>query len=466
MHRRLSCWGPALALVCMGVWSGLWTAGCAAPVEDASPRSEALGARPGGPHAGWRHALTRDEAAGVTRTVIAGDIVEYAAELRVGPGEYDRIGIHRVVRERAPWRPIRARDGVMFVHGSASNFRSAAAPGLFAPDLFEDDFGLAPHLASQGIDVWGIDLRWTFVPLEETDFSDMQGWTLGSHVEDLRRATAIARIVRAATGSGRGRLFFSGHSLGADIVYAYANAETQRPRWRRDVRGLIPIDIIYKLTSPETQGLRDDAANRYAANRALYDAGTYEFGLGAQLAPLIGAGLSAPSDPSPLAPGWTNLQAATAVFTNTYLFYAPLPAYTPHYHFSAGVFDPSTGAPVGCQHVDALDMLQVAQRFPPYQALIEAVEIDALISGAVDVPYDDHLHEITVPVLHVGAAGGFGAAGAETLSLLGSTDTTAHIVQLQPPGAEVIDYGHVDLLWAADSEALVWQPIADWIATR
>ena len=133
MRRQLSCLGAALALA----WSGLWGAGCAAPVEDASPRGEALGARPGGPHAGWGHALPRDEAAGVTRTVIAGDIVEYATELRVGPGEYDRIGIHRVVRERAPWRPIRARDGVMFVHGSASTFRSAAAPGLFAPDLFE-----------------------------------------------------------------------------------------------------------------------------------------------------------------------------------------------------------------------------------------------------------------------------------------------------------------------------------------
>ena len=454
-HRLVSCIGVVLGLA-LG-------AACASPTEDVAASGAELGPPPGRHLLGWSQALTDDEVAGVTRTVIAGDIVEYAAEIRVGPGEYDRVGIHRVVRERAPWRPIRARDGVMFVHGSASTFRSAAAPGLAAPTIFEDDFGLAPFLASNDIDVWGIDLRWTFVPLEETDFDDMQGWTIGSHVDDLRLVTSIARLVRAATGSGYGPMFFSGHSLGADVIYAYANAETQLPPGLRDVRGLIPVDMIFKLTSPETQFLRDEAAIRYGANGSLYDSGVYVFGLGPQLAPLIGAGLNAPNDPSPFVPGWTNLQAATAVFTNTYLFYAPLPAYTPFYHFSAGTFDPLTGAPTGCQFVDATDMLQLSQLFPPYQALIEAVEVDALISDTVDLPYDDHLGEITVPALHVGAAGGFGAYGAEALSLLGSSDTSELIVRLQPEGAELVDYGHTDLLWAADSEALWWQPMLDWI---
>jgi pimeloyl-ACP methyl ester carboxylesterase len=442
-----------------GILVLLLAAGCAASIDDVGSSESPVSGASAAHRPGW----SEDDLLGVTRTVIAGDIVEYRAELQVGPGEHDRVGIHRVIRERSPWDPIAARDGVMFVHGSASTFRSATAPALVAPANFPPGFGLAPFLASQGIDVWGIDLRWTFVPLEQTDFEMMRTWNLASHVEDLRVVTEVARRVRRRTGSGDGRLFFAGHSLGGDIVYAYANAETQRPPGHRDVRGLIPIDIVYKLVSPETEFLREQAALRHQAFRAQYDAGQYAFALGAQLLPVIELGLTAPDDLSPVVPGFTNFQTATAIFAMTHLFYAPLPAYTPAYHFNAGVFDPVTGAPTGLEGVDAIDMLELALTYPPYQSMIEGVEIDALISDAVDVPYDDHLSEITVPVLHVGAAGGFGAYGAETLSLLGSSDTSSHIVQGLPAGAEAFDYGHADLLWASDAELLVWQPILEWI---
>lgn len=449
-----------------GVIILLVAAGCAASAEDIASSEAAVGAGSSAYRPGWTQALSEGELLDITRTVIVDDIVEYRAEIRVGPGEHDRVGIHRVIRERAPWDPIAAPDGFMFVHGSASTFRSATAPGLVAPADFDSGFGLAPFLASHGIDVWGIDLRWTFVPLEQTDFEMMRDWNLASHVEDLRVVTEIARRVRAMTGSGAGRLFFSGHSLGGDVIYAYANADTQRPPGQRDVRGLVPIDIVYKLVSPETAFLRDQAALRHGAFRAQYDAGQYAFALGAQLLPLIELGLTAPDGASPVVPGFTNFQAATAIFSLTHLFYAPLPAYTPAYHFNSGTFDPATGAPTGLARVDAVDALEFALTYPPYQAMIEGVEIDALISDAVDVPYDDHLSEITVPVLHVGAAGGFGVHGVETLSLLGSSDTSSHIVQLLPAGAEAFDYGHVDLLWANDAEALVWQPILDWIVAH
>jgi hypothetical protein len=453
-----------------GVWIGLsilWIgAGCVASTEEVGASESELSAPADGRRAGWRAAGRPGALSGVTRTVIDGDVVEYRAELRVGPGAHDRVGIHRVVRERAPWRPIAAPDALMFVHGSASTFRTAAAPGLASPGRFDAGFGLAPFLAARGVDVWGIDLRWSLVPAGETDFGFMRRWNLASHVEDLRAVTRIARLVRARTGSGPGRLFFAGHSLGADVVYAYANAETQRPPGRRDVRGLVPMDIIYRLVSPETAFLREQAAIRHAAFRAQYDAGGYELGLGRQLIPLFQLGVDAPAAPSPVVPGLTNLETATAVFSQSYLFYAPLPAYTPFYHFAAGTFDPDTGAPTGLRYVEVPDLLALALTFPPYQPTLEAVEIDALVSGAVDVPYDDHLAEITVPVLYVGAAGGFGVYGAETLSLLGSTDTSAHIVRRRAPGAEALDHGHTDLLWADDADALVWQPILDWMRAR
>ncbi len=404
-------------------------------------------------------------ASSLTRTPLVDDVVEYQARIRVGPGEHDWVGLHRVVREASPWDPVETPDAILLVHGSASNFRTAFAPALADGELFAPEHGLAPHLAQGDIDVWGIDLRWTFVPAETTDFSDLAGWNFASHLEDMRKVATIARLVRWLDGSGYDRLFIGGHSLGGDLTYAYANADSQRPIWWQDVRGIVPIEINYKLTSPESQTLKDEAALRYQTYRALYDSGEYALSLAAQLQPLIALGLTAPDDPSPVVPGFTNLEAATSVFSLTHMFYAPLPAYTPAYHFLAGTFDEQTGAPTGYQFIDRSVALEMAAHFPPYQPLIEAVEVDALISDAVNVPYDDHLDEITVPVLYVGTAGGFGAAGLETLELLGSTDQSSLIVQLYPEGSEAVDFGHVDMLWAESAPELVWTPIGEWIRT-
>ncbi|CAD7782394.1 hypothetical protein DMNBHIDG_03069 [Candidatus Methanoperedenaceae archaeon GB37] len=64
------------------------------------------------------------------------------------------------------------------------------------------------------------------------------------------------------------------------------------------------------------------------------------------------------------------------------------------------------------------------------------------MSDEVEVPYDDYLSEINIPVFYVGAAGGFGEYGIYTVTLLGSTDKKTLIVQLYPPEAVALDYGH------------------------
>jgi hypothetical protein len=402
------------------------------------------------------------DAPAITRTPLYGGLVEYSAVLPVGPGEHDRIGIHRVVREASPWHPIAAPRGIVLVHGSTATFRFEFLPGLVAPSFPLRD-GLAPALAEAGIDVWGIDMRWSLVAPGVTSFDFMRSWDIAMEVRDVRVVTAIARTVRGLTGSGFGPLFYSGHSLGADVVYAYASDDATRPPALRDVRGLVPIDIIFKLTSPETRFLRDQAALRYQTYKQLYDSGVYGFDLAAQLLPAVALGINAPNDPSAIFPGFTNLQAATAIFSLSYLIYAPLPAYTPFYHFNSGTFDPVSGAPTGFQFIDQIPTLQFMLSSPPYQSLLEGVELDALISNAVDVPYDDHLAQVTAPIFYVGAAGGFGDFGLETLSLLGSTDKTSKIVRLLPPGNEVFDVGHIDIVSSRISRAEVWEPIRDWI---
>ena len=102
---------------------------------------------------------------------------------------------------------------------------------------------------------------------------------------------------------------------------------------------------------------------------------------------------------------------------------------------------------------------------PSFQSLGDTIDGEALWCGD-DTPYDDHLEEITIPVFYVGAAGGFGKYGVYTTTLLGSydkDDVDTLIVELYPPGAAALDYGHFDLLFADNAESLVWKPIYKWI---
>jgi hypothetical protein len=61
-----------------------------------------------------------------------------------------------------------------------------------------------------------------------------------------------------------------GHSRGAALAYAYANEETQVLEWNRDLRGIIPVDMVYKFDPAETE-LIEDACYRYSIYKTLVD---------------------------------------------------------------------------------------------------------------------------------------------------------------------------------------------------
>jgi hypothetical protein len=84
----------------------------------------------------------------------------------------------------------------------------------------------------------------------------------------------------------------------------------------------------------------------------------------------------------------------------------------------------------------------------------------------VVAPFDDHLAEVTLPILYVGAAGGWGERAYYAVNLTGSTDITKSIVQLHPDSEPELDFGHADLFTATNAETLVWQPILNWLVTH
>jgi hypothetical protein len=396
------------------------------------------------------------------RRDLGGGLAEYTFVLRLGAGPYDAIGLHRVVREEAPFRPVHTARALLMTHGDIWGFDAAF--------LTDPAHSLPTYLAKNGVDVWGIDLRWVRVPATATDFTFMKDWGIERDAKDVSVALAVARGVRLLTGDGFDRLTLLGWSRGGIIGYATLNDETRLPSLLRNAGGFIPVDIYLKTND---EGLRQNACRRFAAEQAALDAGQYQHDN--RVVQLIGSlATTAPAGASPVFPGLTNYQAALLSGEATFLFFPADQQPVPAYHFTGGTFAAApapSGLPVptGLLYSPEPTWLRQLLGASPFQAERELADSDAAICGtptAPNVPFDDHLAQITVPVLYVGAGGGFGQYGVYTTTLLGSRDVTTHIVHRTPDSARLADYGHADLFLGRDAQTLVWKPILDWLRTH
>lgn len=376
----------------------------------------------------------------------------------MGDGPYDEIGIHRVVRETAPFVPAVTEKALFLAPGDIWNFRAAFLTGSHPLPVF---------LAENGVDVWGIDYRWTFVPPGTADTSFMQNWGIEQDAADLGHAIAVARFARTMSGSGHGTLFLLGWSRGGQIGYAYLDAETQLPPGHRNVRGFIPVDIYLKTDVPQ---LKAFACQREQNTEAAIAAGGYANAVGGLVSVLGTLAIADPNGSSilngpPFNLGdYTNREAGLLVGEATFALLGGLePA--PFYHFTGGVFGP-TGKPAGLLYSNELDLFTFEQAASPFQPNRELADADASTCEATNVTFDDHLADITVPVFYIGAGGGFGEFGIYTTTLLGSTDVTSLVIHKTPPEQRLFDYGHADLFVANDAETLVWQPMLDWLTAH
>jgi hypothetical protein len=391
----------------------------------------------------------------VEREQVDGDIYHYSFLLQVGNTPNARFRVHRIVREEAPWRARPTAGAIMLLHGDFATFPTNFAPSLRSAAV-EPDHGLGVYLAQRGIDVWGLDRRWTTTPKDGADFSDFADMGVVQAVSDTGRALDFARSFRAMTGAGRDRMMLGGFSSGAQITYLYAAEETQKPSGQRHVKGIVPIDI-YGTLAPEDEDFRQLACDSAAQGRDLVAQGWVDSDNSAFFQPLGELAASAPADPSPFFGGYTNREVMLLFVTQTYLLYAP----KPEYHLVSGVF--ANGEPTGLRYVSEALVNDWLMNSPPHQSYVESVERDALWCGEGPLPLADHLADITVPVYYLGAAGGFGDHGLHTTTLVSSTDVTTHVVRRLPVESEPEDFGHGDLLYADDAPSLAWEPLADWL---
>lgn len=393
-----------------------------------------------------------------TRRQLTGDVFEYSTRVRVGPGPLEVIGLHRVVRELAPFVPRPTERAVLMAHGDAWGFDGAFLSALASPAA-PDSRSLPVFLARNGIDVWGIDFRWTQVPEATTDFSALAGWGIETDARDLGIALGVARTARTLGGSGLDKIHLLAWSRGGQIGYAYLNAESQLPRRLRQVRGYVPVDTFFKS---DVDSVREAACLRLAGQQQLFDTGAYQAATGLLFRTIGQLAETAPGGSSPVVPGLTNRQAGLVTGALTFTFFPPGQEFVPVYHFNAGTFDAS-GLPTTLTYTEApywFDFLQGTAPYEPTRLLLDA---EKTVCDEEDVRWDDHLADIRVPVLYLGAGGGVGEFGTYTTTLLGSSDVTVRIVDFEPAASRLEDFGHVDLFTARDAESLAWRPLLRWL---
>ena len=302
------------------------------------------------------------------------------------------------------------------------------------------------------------------MPASVTDLAFMKDWGVEQDARDLGTAIGVARFTRAITGSGFGKVVLLGWSRGGIISYAYLGSESQLPAGLRQVSGFIPADIYLKTDVPQFQAF---ACQREQQENDAIAGGAYATTVGGLVSAIGSLAVADPNGASFLngppfnLPGFTNRQAGLLVGEATFGLQGGLePA--PFYHMTGGTFD-AEGKPAGLLYANDADLFALEVAASPVQPNRELADSDASICGQNDVAFDDHLGDITVPVLYVGAGGGFGELGVYTTTLLGSSDVTTHIVSKVPSAARILDFGHADLFLANDADVLVWQPILDWV---
>ena len=393
----------------------------------------------------------------ITREELPNNIAHYEFQVRVGNGQFDVVKIHRVVRENKPYQPARAQGSVFMLHGASLNFNAIFLRA--GTDNMSAQTSAAIFMASNGIDVWGMDFAWTLVPLETTDFTFMKDWGIVRDVDHTLAAMSVARLIRGLTGQGFGRMNLLGYSYGVGVAYAAAGRETQQHPILQGVKGIVAVDQVMKYSSADETS-RQSVCKAAAAIKKQMDEGVYQNNGGVVFGRFGNLATTAPGETSPLVPGLTNYQAALFVGTNTFLTGNP-PA--PFWHFVGGQF--TEKAPTGLRYSDPTRWIYLLKSLPPYQPQLTGYESRLCICNEVDVAFDDHLGKISVPILYIGAGGAFGTMGDHSSGLTRSNDITNYTVTITE-NDRLIDFGHGDLFIANEAGDRVWKKLYQWLISH
>ncbi|MEE8043365.1 MAG: alpha/beta hydrolase [Pseudomonadales bacterium] len=142
----------------------------------------------------------------------------------------DRIQVHRYRGSGA------ARAALLYLPGMHMN---GYLPGRRGEVIYADPteaHNLWLFLARHGVEVFTLDYRSHFVPVEPADHAFMREWTLERYVDDAKEALSLVR-----GESERAQVFVAGFSMGVTLAYGVVNITS-----KEELAGLIVLDGSFK----------------------------------------------------------------------------------------------------------------------------------------------------------------------------------------------------------------------------
>jgi len=402
----------------------------------------------------------------MSREHVVGNIAHYQFEVRLGEGEFDVVRIHRVVKENRPYRPRRTKGEVFMVHGDRQNFDDIFYTAG-AVNNISSQTSSSVYLASKGIDVWGIDLAWTLVPIETSDFAFMKNWGVEKDTEHIMASMSLVRLIRGLTGQGFGKLNLLGFCYGAAPVYDAAGKETQKPAFLRNIKGIVAADLAMKY-APDADEFRKVACSKAQAALDSINLGKYQNDTGVGSIAIGNLALSAPNDPTPI-PNFqplelTNYQVPIFLGANTYFLGG---SDAPFFHFAAGNGEAPLEIATDLAYINTDRWANLFSSLAPYQPYRVSYDVFSCLCNEEEVSIDDYLEQIDVPIYYLGAGGAWGTYGEYTVShKTASADITLNtITLLKNPCLEdrYKDYGHADLFMADNAPIKAWEPLRQWL---
>lgn len=144
-------------------------------------------------------------------------------------GQYDKIGLHRLVKTGA------TPKGVVFIlagiYGNGEQLVSNPPESNYNAI---ENFSQPIYWANRGFDVYAMDFRTHFIPItfNASQLSFMADWGFDQYISDIKEAVDKAKEL-----SGAKKIFIAGESLGGQFAMYYASKY-----WQQDLRGIILLD--------------------------------------------------------------------------------------------------------------------------------------------------------------------------------------------------------------------------------
>lgn len=389
------------------------------------------------------------------------DIKHYTWELTVGEGPYDKIRVHRYVREphndlALPDRPAPDRRKVLFVINGTWGQEGKEPIREFDSFYFPD----------QGFDYWTMDFRTAYIPnmnyqqLENSEPEGLQstaGWTYEVFREDIKAAVEKAKSVSRAR-----QVFMAGRSRGGTQLFIYA------AKYAHDLKGMIGLDggPIYRgAEAPDDQFSEAEFEAAMEEFRAgsmgelLSEVGGYENGKLLGALPYVEAQVGAPLPDESELPAERPLPEGYQI--NDLM---DLAAYDSYWTWGEGrvtnIYTPYPGGS-GETYMSKEALRYGRANYSRYWPAVQNFE-GTFLSGYADNPYLDYddTQDVTVPVIHF--VGELACPGGVCVGLDRPHSTASEDFQVKYlPG-----YGHLDVYYGTHSEEDVKKPMLDWMESR